>query len=182
MEPFAGLSVTVWPSSAPGGLVWVGPPCYTSYNRKFINSWWERLTWFSSLSSSPSPSPNIRESDWILKPIVIMKKLICRASVLQSRQTEKGPGKLRPGNDSQAFCNQTVSLCTTLLGASWAQACLTRAMCMIPSLFSRGEGSHRMQPGCMEQPIYFCFLIFIAFLLYPQLPCVPSRDLSWVIF
>lgn len=123
------------PSLTRGGLVWVGSPCSVSYNGKFINSPWGRLAWFSSLSSSHPPSPNIRESDLILKPIIIMKKLIVRTSVLQSRQAEKrlkGPGKLRPRNNSQAgICNQIASLGTTLLRAWWAQTGLTRAMCTI---------------------------------------------------
>lgn len=54
---------------------------------------------------------------------------------------------------------------------------------VILSLSSREGGeSHRTRPGLLEEPIYFCFLIFIALLLYLQLPCVPSRDLSWAIF
>jgi hypothetical protein len=72
-------------------------------------------------------------------------------------------------------------LLTSILLGVWVP--LGAGLTVILSLISReGEGNHRTRPGHIEEPIYFCFLIFIALLLYLRLPRVPSRDVSWATF
>lgn len=164
-----------WPSSAPGGCVWVGPTCYMNSTRNSLTPG-RRLPDFHS---SQPPHMGIRFNSWNSNHYketyiyMVLGEGICPLQCRWAEKGLKGPGTLRPHNH-QASCSHIASLCSSVCGSLGAWASPARTMYVILSPSSRG-----MRVECQ----FICAFSFsLAFLLYLWSPCDLSRYLNWVIF